>query len=183
MNALPELRAAEASLRELAARNGLVYAIADFGGVRSQADTTLAMKYRDNDYAVYLAQFRAKYGSTRAALDKYTWRPINVFGSSYHNFGAAFDALMVKGSLAQLGALAPSVGLKWGGNFIGRKDYPHFQLAISLNEAKARWLAAGNAPGVAANAALPGLSGPVALVVLGALGVAGAVFGRGFRLW
>lgn len=141
---LPELAAAESKLRALAAARGIVYTVADFGGVRSEADTNRILKYRDDDYAVYVRQMKA---AGRAPVDKQTFRPIAPFGGSMHNFGAAFDAEMVKGTLEQLGALAPQAGLKWGGTFTTRKDYPHFELPIGLLEAKRRWLARGNQAG------------------------------------
>lgn len=141
---LPELAAAEMKLRTLAAERGIFYTIANFGGVRSEADTNRILKYRDDDYAVYVRQMQ-QAGKTPA--DKQTFRPIAPFGGSMHNFGAAFDAEMVKGTLAQLGALAPQAGLKWGGTFTTRKDFPHFELPIGLLEAKRRWLARGNEPG------------------------------------
>src|SRR5690349_7430810 len=48
--ALPQLVAAEQRLRALAEREGITYNVADFGGLRTQADTTLILQYRDADY-------------------------------------------------------------------------------------------------------------------------------------
>lgn len=141
---LPELAVAEAKLRALAAARGLVYTVADFGGVRSEADTTRILKYRADDYAVYVAA-QKKAGRVPVSID--VFRPIAPFGSSMHNYGAAFDAEMVRGTLEQLGALAPQAGLKWGGTFTTRKDFPHFELPISLADARAKWAARGNAAG------------------------------------
>jgi hypothetical protein len=184
--ALPELRAAEQRLRALAASRGIIYKFADEGEVRSESDTVRIMGYRDAEYANYVKAFRAKYGMTRQPVSKYEWRPINAFGTSHHNFGAAFDALMMKGTLAQLGALAPAVGLVWGGTF-ARKDYPHFQLPITLNEAKARWLARGNLPGVAVGAPVAkqvGRADVGALVLVAVLGVILVASSRGgLRVW
>ena len=67
------------------------------------------------------------------------------------------------------------MGLVWGGTFT-RKDYPHFQLPITLNEAKARWLARGN---VAGGGPMPA---PVVAAVV-ALGLLALVFSRGLRVW
>lgn len=141
---LPELRDAEAHLRQLALAKGITYSIADFGGIRSLSDTTRILRYRDNDYAVYVNAMRR---ANKTPMAKELWRPIAPFGGSMHNFGAAFDVSIITGNLSALGALAPQVGLRWGGNFKSRKDYPHFELPISLNEAKAKWEALGNVAG------------------------------------
>lgn len=141
---LPELRDAEAKLRQLASENGITYSIADFGGIRSESDTTRILRYRDNDYAVYVAAMKRQ---NKTPITKELWRPIAPFGGSMHNFGAAFDVSIITGNLQALGALAPKAGLKWGGTFVHRKDYPHFELPISLNDAKAKWEALGNVAG------------------------------------
>jgi hypothetical protein len=59
-------------------------------------------------------------------------------GQSWHNFGLAFD-LVVLDSMGKatwdlkhpgwkaVGALGKSVGLEWGGDWKSLKDYPHFQ--------------------------------------------------------
>lgn len=59
-------------------------------------------------------------------------------GQSWHNFGLAFD-LVVLDSMGRatwdlkhpgwkrVGALGKSVGLEWGGDWKTLKDYPHFQ--------------------------------------------------------
>lgn len=149
---LPELTAAIEKLAQLAAAQGIEFATADFGGVRTEADTTRILGYRADDYAA--AQRQAKLdGRVLPPIEQ--WRPIAPFGSSYHNFGAARDLRITKApagvssnsALARLGAIVathPDVGLRWGGgpSFpANRKDPPHFELAISLAEAKARWQA------------------------------------------
>lgn len=139
LGVLPELRAAEQRLRDLAFRAGLVYTVADFGGLRSQADTVRILKYRDDDYALYLR----KLAPGKTPIPKNAWRPIAPWGSSFHNYGAAFDVSMVRGTLAQLGALASAAGLRWGGTF-RNPDGPHFELPLTLAAAKARWEAQGN---------------------------------------
>lgn len=142
---LPELVVAHDKLQTLwTARGHQPFSIADYGGIRSESDTTRIMKYRDDDYAVYVAECKRKGITPR---DKYTWRPIAPFGGSMHNYGAAFDAAVHDGSLSELGALAPQAGLRWGGTFVTRKDFPHFELPITVTAARDRWEALGNAAG------------------------------------
>jgi hypothetical protein len=166
----PALAAAEERLRAAATAHGLAYKLADWGGLRTEADTAQLMRYRDADYAVYVKRTRA---AGKTPVDIRTFRPINAYGTSFHNFGAAFDVEMVKGTEAQLGALAPAAGLRWGGKF-PRPDGPHFELPISILEAKAAWLKLGNAPGKWTAAVQAGAA--TTLLVVG--GLALALFGR-----
>jgi len=60
-------------------------------------------------------------------------------GASTHNYGLAFDAVVEPRSLQEaVGALAPSVGLEWGGRF-HRPDPVHFQIVYSRDWQ--RWVA------------------------------------------
>lgn len=70
-----------------------------------------------------------------------------------HNYGAAFDVIITKApagmsfdsALSQLKTLAPSVGLRSA----VPNDPPHFELPMTLEQARAAWEAQGNAqPGV-----------------------------------
>lgn len=170
---LPALASRYAALERVAAAHGLAFQLAGWDGntVRNEADTAKAMRFRDADYAVYLRSLRPG----KAPVPKLQWRAIAPFGTSYHNFGAAFDVAMVRGTLAQLGALAPAAGLVWG----GAGDAPHFRLPISLNEAKAQWVARGNEIGRARlQTAIQG--GALVLVVL--LGGLAALYGKGWKL-
>lgn len=130
LTALPELREAEANLRHYADVNGITYEFADFGGVRNEADTLLILKYREDDYAL------AKSANPNLPPIE-EWRPIQPFGSSFHNFGAAFDLTNVKpaGALTRLKTKAPEFGLRSS----VPNDPGHFQLAITLDEARRRW--------------------------------------------
>jgi hypothetical protein len=140
---LPELVIAHDQLVQALADQGISTRIANYGALRSQADTTQILTYRTNDYNHDVAA-----GIISPTLDINTYRPIAPFGSSYHNYGAAFD-LEVTGAppgvsayhaLAIAGELAPSFGLRWGGTFpIDRRDTPHFELAIPLSEARRRY--------------------------------------------
>jgi hypothetical protein len=141
----PDFTACIEQLRTKALFEGIEFDVADFGGVRSEADTVRILRYRDDDYAVYVRNLkRANPNATPVA--KTTWRPINPFGSSMHNYGDARDLKITRypssftkwQALVRLGALAPSCGLRWGGTF-RRKDYPHFEKAITLAEAKRRY--------------------------------------------
>ena len=141
----PQLTAAIEQLRQKARAEGIEFDTADFGGVRTEADTIRIMKYRDDDYAVYVRNL-ARTHPGKKPEPKESWRRIARFGTSYHNFGAARDLKITARptsfsdaeAMRRLGALAPSCGLKWGGSF---NDPPHMQLPITLAEARDRWLA------------------------------------------
>lgn len=141
----PDFTASIEKLRAKAAIEGIEFDTADFGGVRSEADTIKILKYRDDDYAVYLRNFKPTRKQPNPTPKK-TWRPINPFGTSMHNFGFARDLKITRHpssftkdiALGRLGKLAPSCGLRWGGTF-PRYDGPHFEKAITLAEAKRRY--------------------------------------------
>lgn len=144
----PELAAKLAQLADLADNEGIFFTTADFGGVRTEADTTRIMKYRTDDYAIYVRNLKAK--NPRAVPTPIgKWRPIAPFGSSFHNYGAARDLKVTKmpdsfseaEAQRRLGVLAAKLGLIWGGNWKGKVDPPHMQLNITLAQARARWLA------------------------------------------
>lgn len=141
----PLLTANLEKLRAKAALEGIEFDTADFGGVRTEADTTRILGYRDDDYAVYVRNLRAKNPrSVPVPIGK--WRAIAPFGSSMHNFGCARDLKITKHpdsfnastAQARLGALAPSCGLRWGGTFKTKFDGPHMELPITLAEARQR---------------------------------------------
>ena len=80
-------------------------------------------------------------------------------GQSYHNFGLAFDIVVLDAigkadwdtshpGWAQAGALGKSAGLEWGGDWKGFKDLPHFQYTGGLSIPDCQELYAGG--GVAA---------------------------------
>lgn len=142
----PLLTANLEKLREKARLEGIEFDTADFGGVRTEADTTRILKYRVDDYAVYIRNLKAASpGKAPTPIGK--WRPIAPFGSSMHNFGCARDLKVTRypdsfsrsAALNRLGALARSCGLEWGGAWRGKVDPPHMQLPITLAQARARW--------------------------------------------
>lgn len=144
--ALPQLITRESMLRTRANALGIDYRIADYGGLRTQTDTVLIMGYRAADYAVAIAS-----DPSVARIPINEWRPIAPFGSSMHNYGAAFDVLITKtpagmsasSALSKLKALAPSIGLRSN----VPNDPPHFELPLSLDEARRAW--GDRTPGVA----------------------------------
>lgn len=144
---LPELQSAYAQLSAIGAAHGITIAVADFGGIRTEADTNRILGYRQADYN---AAVRA--GSIRADTTLQQFRPINAFGSSWHNYGAAFDVsissrpsnLSEYDAQKMLGQYAPSLGLRWGGLF-KNPDPPHFELALTLDDVKRRYAASGTA--------------------------------------
>lgn len=141
--ALPELRAAYDQLDAYARTQGIGIEVADFGGVRTLADTTRILAYRDDDFRAAV-----NAGAIRPDTTLQAFRPIAPFGSSYHNYGAAFDvriksrpsSMTVGQAQAKLGAYAPRIGLRWGGTF-RNPDAPHFELAIPIDEAQRRYRA------------------------------------------
>ena len=138
---LPETAIAYNALDAFARSQGISIVVADFGGIRTQSDTTKILQYRQDDYN---AALRAGMIAPDTTLQAF--RPIAPFGSSYHNYGAAFDVRVVAwpsamtqySALKALGAYAPSIGLRWGGLFTN-PDPPHFELAITLADAKQRY--------------------------------------------
>lgn len=60
-------------------------------------------------------------------------------GSSYHNYGLAFDTYFTDNGKTNLNkamtqdvvAIGKSLGLEWGGDFKTIKDMPHFQLTLA----------------------------------------------------
>ncbi len=139
-NALPELVRAEQQLRKLAAAQGVQYRIADFGGLRTLADTTRILKYRSDDYAAAV-----KADKKVALIPMTEWRPIAPFGSSLHNYGAAFDVRpsqwpanrSAQWAINTVRDLAPKAGLR----VLNTKNDPwHFELPLSLEAARRRWM-------------------------------------------
>lgn len=166
--ALPALVLAHDQLLSRAQAMGIDFDVADFGGVRTFADTVLIMAYRAADYAAEIVR-----NPSVANIPINTWRPIAPFGSSMHNFGAAFDVKITKGgdaALSQLKALAPSVGLRSN----VPNDPPHFELPMTLEQAQTLWAQVGNsAPGVISVFTTPNIAAAstVAVIVAAILGL------------
>jgi hypothetical protein len=139
--ALPETVAAYDALDQYARSVGIGIALADFGGLRTLSDTTRILGYRQQDFDAAVAA-----GQVSADTTLNQFRPIAPFGSSYHNYGAAFDitiqsrpaSMTTDQALRTLASYAPSIGLRWGGTF-RNPDPPHFELAITLAAAQAKY--------------------------------------------
>lgn len=142
-DALPELTTAWSELLQLLSERGIKGTIADYGGYRTQADTNEILGYRDQDYALYVAQTRAAGGTP---VSENAYRPIAPYGSSAHNYGAARDlaitavppGMTASQALDVAGSLAMDAGLRWGGTFTN-PDRPHFELPWSLSEWQSAW--------------------------------------------
>lgn len=139
VGARPEIVAAVDALRTIAAQRGIEFDIAEYGGLRTQADTTRILQYRAADYAVAVQK-----GEIPKGYDINKFRPIAQWGKSMHNYGAAFDVIVTKkpANMTGLQALnylkdqAPKLGLVDGRDF---GDGPHFELPGGLDAAKAAW--------------------------------------------
>jgi hypothetical protein len=95
-------------------------------------------------------------------------------GTSYHNYGLAFDIGVLNkaeddvdwnasSKFAAVGKLGKEIGLEWGGDFKSIKDTPHFQISFGLT---IKQLQAGKRPAGSTVSVHPG----VAVVKLGAEG-------------
>jgi hypothetical protein len=58
-------------------------------------------------------------------------------GQSYHNYGLAFDVVIMRDGKAvwevlpnNIAKIATNLGFEWGGNWNSFKDYPHFQMTF-----------------------------------------------------
>jgi hypothetical protein len=182
----PALIVGEAKLAQLAAARGWAYTInGEEGGgyVRTPSDTAAYLTYRADEYATWSAAWKRAHPG-KAPVSIYQWRPIAPFGGSMHNYGAAFDITPVRGSYEDIASLAPQAGLRSGlsASFVAarRVDPPHYELPISLLEAKARWLAMGKLAGVRS---LPTATTAVALLAVVVLGGAAVAIARGLPTW
>lgn len=142
---LPQTRAAYAAMKVWLGNQGIDVTLADFGGFRTEADTTLILDYRQQDYNT-----ARNAGTIPASLSIDAFRPIAPYGSSYHDYGAAFDIIptpnvsqpagMTYSKILNLaGSHAATLGLTWGGTF-HNSDPRHFQLQGTLDDVRAKWL-------------------------------------------
>jgi len=71
-------------------------------------------------------------------------------GQSYHNFGLAFDYVLIENGKAvwevnskwkRFASICKAKGFEWGGDWKSFKDYPHLQMTggLSLAECRAKW--------------------------------------------
>lgn len=147
---MPGTIAAYNALEQYGQTVGITFTIAPYGGLRTQSDTTKILGYRQDDYNAALAA-----GTIRPDTTLQQFRPIAPFGSSYHNYGAAFDVWITstpqgtapdswtqapgfENARRVLAAFAPSIGLRWGGTF-PNPDPPHFEVAVPLTVAQSMY--------------------------------------------
>jgi hypothetical protein len=87
-------------------------------------------------------------------------------GTSYHNYGLAFDIGVLNkaendvdwnasSKFASVGKLGKAIGLEWGGDFKSIKDTPHFQLSFGLT---IKQLQTGQRPSGSTVSANPGIA-------------------------
>jgi hypothetical protein len=149
-DAVPELLDRWDLLTELLGGEGIGIAVADYGGYRTAADTTEIQGFKDRDYAAYAAAER-RAGRVPVPItgpwENGNSRPIQPYGSSYHNYGAARDftitqrgGLSERDALARVQSLAEAAGLRSGKSF--GDDY-HLELPITLAAARELWAAEG----------------------------------------
>ena len=122
----PAVRTRGAALLELCSHSGLAILVSQ--GMRTwEEQDALYAKGRT------IPPLGPKYFVTRARG-----------GQSYHNFGLAFDIVVLDAVTKAgwdddhpgwqiAGALGKSVGLEWGGNWARLKDLPHFQYTGGLS--------------------------------------------------
>jgi hypothetical protein len=104
-----------------------------------------------------LAAFAAEFHELIEPIDEgvfddwgYAYRMVrgNATKLSCHSSGTAIDLNATKHSLGKIGtfpaekvpmirALAKKYGLKWGGDYVNRKDEMHFEVEVSAAKAKA----------------------------------------------
>ena len=151
----PELTEAIERLAVLALPMGVEFTTADFGGVRTEADTVRILKYREDEYALYVKKLALKDPSA-VPQPINEWRKIAPFGKSMHNWGCARDLKPTRwpasktfqwahDQLDQLCETDPKLRgtLKLGDYF---NDEPHIELRVTLEEARHRYIARLNAP-------------------------------------
>lgn len=103
-----------------------------------------------------------------------------AFGQSYHNYGRAFDIAVANGSgnwfdpknLEAAGQIGKSLGLRWGGDFKGGWDKPHFEdstVTIAELAKSGAYMAADGA--VLNRPIIAGEAGPEAIIPLNDNGI------------
>lgn len=178
--ALPQLQEAESQLHEYATNVlGIDYRIADYGALRTLDDTTEILGFRQADYA---AAVRANPALANTPIN--TWRPIAQFGTSWHNYGAAFDVLITdaggfESATTALNALK-NVASQFGLRSSVPNDPPHFELPVSLSAARQMWIDYNNGSTVGIPN-VPDGGGDIAAISTVAIIAAMAVAFRYFR--
>lgn len=124
---LPELVAAYFNLTQMAGALGITFRVADYGGLRDEPTVVQLQEWEREAVAAGEKPYR-----------------VAPWGTTKHEYGGAFDAEVLEGGgypdpLEELGKLAPSAGLIWGGTWSPEPDAPHFELEQSLEACRAEW--------------------------------------------
>ncbi len=127
--------------------------------IQARARDLLQLAF-DNGIALVVTQGLRTLAEQKALYDQGRTKPGPIVtnsppGSSWHNFGLAFDVAELVGDAyhyphdpawwVRVGELGKSLGLQWGGDFVTFVDRPHFEYHPGLRLADAR---AGRLPPV-----------------------------------
>lgn len=127
---LPGVRTAYEATRADAAAEGIVIAVANFGGARTSAIVEQLLAWRDEAVANGEPSYR-----------------VAPYGKTYHGYGGAVDfhveshpaTMSESQAYARVGALARPHGLVWGGTFSAPADIYHLQSQQTLAQLAPRW--------------------------------------------
>jgi hypothetical protein len=120
LTALPELRDKEAAFRDAMDAIGMAYSLPDYAGVRTAEQQAQLIQWRDEAVA--------------QGEPSYSVAPV---GSTFHEYGAAFDITITKptnpgdGDYATAAEVGQGVGLR-PGYFFSPPDPFHFELDYPL---------------------------------------------------
>jgi hypothetical protein len=129
LTALPELKTKEAAFRDAMDKVGMAYSLPDYAGVRTEAQQAQLVAWRD-----------------AAVAQGEPWYPVAPPGSTYHEYGAAFDITITTPANPQDSdyAMAAEVGTGVGlnaGYFFDSPDPFHFELDYSIAQVQQMWTA------------------------------------------
>jgi RHS repeat-associated protein len=102
----------------------------------NQVESELGIQLRMTQAFRTFAEQDALYAQGRTKPGKIVTKAHG--GRSYHNYGLAFDIVMMDNGKTPNWSVLPSqaveiatdLGFEWGGNWINFKDYPHFQMVF-----------------------------------------------------
>ena len=108
----------------------------DVANIINEAEATLGIKFRVSQALRTIAEQDALYAKGRTAPGGIVTNAKG--GSSYHNYGLAFDVVIIRNGQAvwkdsgyrKLSSIAQKYGFFWGGNFKSLNDEPHFEKAF-----------------------------------------------------
>ena len=136
----PRLAAACLKMSEMADVAGISFSVTQAPRTMSEQDALFAQPCdgKDNDGDGLVDEKDEKVTNAKA-------------GYSWHNFGLAFDIVVLDAlgkpnwkaadpAYGKLGAIGKSCGLEWGGDWKTFKVLPHYQLPTTMSLAEARQL-------------------------------------------